>query len=399
MTERLYLTDSMCFSCEATVLACEPCDDGFRIELDRSVFFPNKGGQPCDTGTIGDAKIASCDERGERLLHLADRALPIGAAVTVRIDGERRFDIMQQHTGEHLLSWCAWTLFGAVNVGFHCALDYATLDLDKPLTHEQLAEMERLANREAAKNGVVTATEYASEDEIGDLPLRKHAEGLTAPIRIVMIEGSDACTCCAPHVRRTGEIGQLKIVAALPYKGGVRLTFLCGGRALRHAQAMQDAVDTIARRFSTGRDNAVSAVEKQGAELSEAKKELKQAYAALDGYTANELKQRAETVRNAAVLVETVEHVDPKRLRALAEKAQSERSLVALFSVVDDTVHYVLSANGIALDMGELAKTVNLLLGGKGGGRGTLAQGSAPKRSDLCDAIGQLRHYCKQAIS
>ncbi len=398
MTERLYLQDSMLFSCEAVVTACTPCDDGFWIELDRSVFFPNKGGQPCDTGKIGDAVISSCDEDEKRLLHRSDRALPVGAKVFVTIDSERRFDIMQQHTGEHLLSWCAWKLFGATNVGFHCALDYATLDLDKPLTHEQVLEMERLANREAAKNGAVTAKEYATEEEIRDLPLRKHAEGLTAPIRIVTIEGSDACTCCAPHVHRTGEIGQLKIVGELPYKGGMRLTFLCGNRALSHAQRMQDAVETIARRFSTARENAVAAVEKQADELSDAKKELKQAYASLDAYFAAELCTRAETVRGVSVLVETVEHVDAKRLRALAQKTQSARSLTALFSKSGDTVSYILSANGISADMGEVAKAVNLALGGKGGGRGTLAQGSAPYRSDLSETVAQLKRYCCQIV-
>ena len=218
MTERMYLQDSMCLRTEARVIDCVPHGDGWRIELDRSVFFPNKGGQPCDVGTIADAVVSSCDEEGERLWHLCDRPLPVGVTVTAAIDGDRRFDIMQQHTGEHLLSWCAWTLLGATNVGFHCAMEYATLDLDRPVTHEQVLAIERLANREAAKNGAVTAVEYASEEELKNagVVLRKHAEGLTAPIRVVSIEGSDACTCCAPHVRRTGEIGQLKIVGELP---------------------------------------------------------------------------------------------------------------------------------------------------------------------------------------
>lgn len=400
MTERLYLQDSMLFQNAAVVTACEPHQDGYRIALDRSVFFPNKGGQPCDIGSIGDAVIVSCDEDGEQLWHLADRPLPVGARVTAKIDEKRRFDIMQQHTGEHLLSWCAWTLFGAVNVGFHCALDYATLDLDKPLAHAQILEMERLANSEAAKNGAVTATEYATEEALAasGVVLRKHSEGLTAPIRVVTIEGSDACTCCAPHVHRAGEIGQLKIVGELPYKGGMRLTFLCGMRALAHAQSMQDAVDTIALRFSTGRDNAVSAVEKQAAELSDAKKELKQAYAALDEYVARELMQSAESVQGTDVLVTLLESVDAKRLRALAQKTQTKRSLSVLFSAINDTVYYVLSANGLKNDMGELCKVVNIALGGKGGGRGSLAQGSAPKKHDLNESVAQLKRYCMQIV-
>ena len=395
MTERLYLKDSGLFSCDATVTSCVPHGEGFRVTLDRSVFFPNKGGQPCDTGKIGDAEVRSCDEEGETLFHLCDRAIPEGSRVTAVIDGERRFDIMQQHTGEHLLSWCAWTLFGAVNVGFHCALDYATLDLDRPLSHAQILEMEQKANREAVKNAAVTAREFATEEELerSGIVLRKHAEGLTAPIRVVTIEGSDTCTCCAPHVKRTGEIGQLKITGETPYKGGMRLTFLCGGRALMHAQRQQDAVDGIALRFSTGRDNAVAAVEKQAAELSDAKKELKQAYAALDRYLAEELAHHAETVKGTGLLVSVLQGIDPKRLRAIAQKTLKKRSLTALFSEAGDTVYYVLAAEGVTQDMGELCKVVNLMTGGKGGGRGTLAQGSAPCKPGLDETADQLRAY------
>ena len=231
MTERLYLLDSMLSLFDATVTACEPDRSGYRIELDQSAFFPNKGGQPCDVGTLNGIAITDVSEQGERLWHYAKQAIPVGAAVHGELDFKRRFDIMQQHTGEHLLSYCAWHLFGAQNVGFHCALDYATLDLDKPVGHDGITEIENLANRLAAENAAVTATIYESEEDLKGIPLRKHAEGLTAPIRIVTIEGSDACTCCAPHVKRTGEIGQLKIIEAIPYKGGTRCTFLCGMRA------------------------------------------------------------------------------------------------------------------------------------------------------------------------
>lgn len=400
MTERLYLQDSMLFSCDAVVTACEPYQNACRVELDRSVFFPNKGGQPCDTGTIGDAVVSSCDEDGERLWHLCDRPLPVGERVTAAIDGERRFDIMQQHTGEHLLSWCAWTLFGATNVGFHCALDYATLDLDKPVTHEQVQAIERLANREAAKNAAVTAKEYATEEDLAasGVVLRKHSEGLIAPIRVVTIEGSDACTCCAPHVHRTGEIGQLKIVGELPYKGGMRLTFLCGMRALAHAQRLQDAVDAIALRFSTGRDNAVSAVEKQAGELSETKKAYRGVCASLDEYAAKGLIAEAETVRGTQLIVRLADTMDAKRLRALALRTQAKKSLSVLFSTQGDTVYYVLSASGLSLDMGELCKVVNLTLSGKGGGRGPLAQGSAPLKLDLKESVEQLAAYCKKVL-
>lgn len=393
MTERLYLLDSMLRAFDATVVSCEPVKDGYLIELDQSAFFPNKGGQPCDVGTIGDATVSDVNEQGERLLHRADRAIPVGAAVHCELDFARRFGIMQQHTGEHLLSYCAWHLFGAQNVGFHCALSYATLDLDKPVGHEGITEIETLANRLAAENAAVTATIYRTEEDLRGIPLRKHAEGLTAPIRIVTIEGSDACTCCAPHVRRTGEIGQLKIVEAIPYKGGTRCTFLCGMRALKHAQQMQDTVSSIALRFSTAREQAEAAVQKQGEDLSNAKRELKQAYAALDEYLAKSLMQEAEDVGGTKLIVRLLEHVDAKRLRTLAGATMDKRSLTVLFSDTGDRVSYLLASNGIKSDMGLLIGAVNAAFSGNGGGRGTLAQGSAARPSDLAEIVAHLRGY------
>lgn len=398
MTERLYLSDSMLSAFDATVLSCEPQGDGYLIELDRSVFFPNKGGQPCDVGTIGDAAVTDVNEHGERLLHRTDRAVAVGAAVHCELDFARRFDIMQQHTGEHLLSYCAWHLFGAQNVGFHCALTYATLDLDKPVGHEGITEIETLANRLAAENAAVTATIYETEQDLAGIPLRKHAEGLTAPIRIVTIEGSDACTCCAPHVRRTGEIGQLKIVEAIPYKGGTRCTFLCGMRALRHAQTMQDTVSAIALRFSTSREQAEAAVQKQSEDLSNAKRELRQAYAALDEYLAKALMQDAEDVNGCRLIVRVLEHVDAKRLRTLAGATMNGRALTVLFSDTGERVSYLLASNGIKPDTGLLIGAVNTALSGNGGGRGTLAQGSAKRPSDLPEIAEQLRGYFRNVL-
>ena len=398
MTERLYLLDSMTAAFDATVVSCEPAKDGFFIELDKSAFFPNKGGQPCDVGKIGDAVISDVSERGERLVHLADRAIPAGTAVHGEIDFDRRFDIMQQHTGEHLLSYCAWHLFGAQNVGFHCALTYSTLDLDKPVGHEGISEIETLANRLAAENAAVTAKIYESEEDLRDIPLRKHAEGLEAPIRIVTIEGSDACTCCAPHVKRTGEIGQLKIVEAIPYKGGTRCTFLCGMRALAHAQQMQDTVSAIALQFSTAREQAEAAVLKQAEELSETKKALRQAYAALDGYLANALKAEAEDLKGTKLIVKVLEGVDAKRLRNLAGATMTDKALTVLFSDTGERVSYLLASNGIKTDMGVLIGAVNTALSGNGGGRGTLAQGSAKKPQGLIETVESLRTYFKNVL-
>ena len=398
MTERLYLVDSHLFENECTVLSCEPAKEGFDVMVDRTVFFPNKGGQPCDTGILGGVKVVDVRESGDELILRTEGPLPVGETVTGHIDEKRRLDIMEQHTGEHVLSWCAYKLFDAVNVGFHCALTYATLDLDKPLTPEQVTEMEDMANGLVRRNLPVTAAIYESEEDLKGVPLRKHAEGLIAPIRVVSIEDADSCTCCAPHVHSTGEIGAIKIVSAVAYKGGMRMTFLCGGRAMKQFQKLQTAVDAIARKVSTAGDEVLSAVEKQEAELKAVKKEKADLTARLEGYLTAELKAQAEDVKGKKLLVKLTD-TDPKRLRPLALATLPEKGLTLLLTERNGQLSYVLCANGLKLDMGELIPAVNLALGGRGGGRGTLAQGSAPTPSGLPETVEQLRTYLKQRLA
>ena len=398
MTERLYLIDSHLFENQCTVLSCEPAKEGFDVMVDRTVFFPNKGGQPCDMGILGGVKVVDVRESGDELILRTEGPLPVGETVTGHIDEKRRLDIMEQHTGEHVLSWCAYKLFDAVNVGFHCALTYATLDLDKPLTSEQVTEMEDMANGLVRRNLPVTATIYDSEEDLAGVPLRKHAEGLIAPIRVVSIEDADSCTCCAPHVHSTGEIGAIKIVSAVAYKGGMRMTFLCGGRAMKQFQKLQTAVDAIARKFSTAGDEVLSAVEKQEAELKAVKKEKADLTARLEGYLTAELKAQAEDVKGKKLLVKLTD-TDPKRLRPLALATLPEKGLTLLLTERNGQLSYVLCANGLKLDMGELIPAVNLALGGRGGGRGTLAQGSAPTPSGLPETVEQLRTYLKQRLA
>ena len=398
MTERLYLVDSHLFENECTVLSCVPAKEGFDVRVDKTVFFPNKGGQPCDTGTLGPVNVTDVREEGDELILRTDGPLTVNKTATGHIDEGRRLDIMEQHTGEHILSWCAYKLFDAVNVGFHCALSYATLDLDKPLTPEQVADMETMANDLIRQNLAVTAATYETEADLAGVPLRKHAEGLIAPIRVVSIENADACTCCAPHVHFTGEVGVAKIVSAVAYKGGMRMTFLCGGRALRQFQKLQTTVDAIARKFSTAADEALAAVEKQEAELKEVKKEKAALTAQLETYLTAELKAQAEDVKGKRLLVRLTD-ADPKRLRPLALSTLPEKGLTLLLTEKIGQLTYVLCANGLKLDMADLIPAVNLALGGKGGGRGTLAQGSAPTPSGLPETVEQLRTYLRQRLA
>lgn len=394
MTVKLYDQNSHQTQTTAKVVACEPAEGGFEVLLDQTVLFPEGGGQPSDTGWIDTARVLSCREEHGDVFHKVDRALTVGETVTVRLDWARRFDFMQQHTGEHLLSFAFYKLFEAANVGFHLALDYATIDFDKPLSREQIAEAELLANSCVWRNLPVTATFYASEEEVQSLPLRKHAEGLTAPIRIVSIEDADMCTCCAPHCALTGEIGSIFVLDAAGYKGGTRVTFLCGERALKRHRAEHDDLDAIGRRFSTARENAVSAVAKLSDEYGALKKRERELAKELNGFLATELHANAKQAGKYRVAVRLFSGMDAGRLKDLAQCAAEPGTISALFSETEGRLSYVLaSGEKFPLDVGELIPAVNAATGGKGGGRGTLAQGMAQSGSGAQETVSQVEDY------
>lgn len=394
MTERLFYQDSHLKQAEAQVLSCVPEQDGFAVTLDRTILFYNGGGQPCDHGRIGDAAVTDVREEGEEIVHHTDRALEPGSRVTVTLDWERRFDFMQQHTGEHLLSFAIYRLFGLHNVGFHLAETYATIDFDQPLTREQLAEAEDLANRLIWDNRPVHADLYGTEEEVRALPLRKQAEGISLPIRVVSIEGADACTCCAPHCALTGEIGLVRVMDSMAYKKGCRLTFFCGKRAAVLARKEHELLDTAARHFSCSRDDVVSAVEKQEEELSRCRRESRQMSAELDRILAAELVSGKETLNGCELVFGRVRPMDGGRLKSLAQACLSDRVLAVLFSGDSESLSYVVaSGEKIPEDSGELIQAVNAATGGKGGGRGHLAQGKSASCSCVDETVRQVREY------
>ena len=400
MTKRLYDLDSHLTQAESTVLSCVPAGDAFDVVLDQTVFFPEGGGQPSDTGTLGAASVLHVREEQGEIFHRVDRALAVGSAVQGMIDWARRFDLMQQHTGEHLLSFSFFELFSASNVGFHLALDYATIDFDKPVSREEIAKAELLANQFVWKNLPVHATFYESEAEVAALPLRKHAEGLIPPIRIVHVEGADLCTCCAPHCKTTGEIGSVFVADASSYKGGTRITFFCGERALGLHRAQHDDLDAIARRFSCQRENALSAVKKLSDDYGALKKSERELAKSLNGYMAAEYLHAASLAGKYRVVAQLVSGVDAARLKDLAQACSAEKTLALLLSECEGRLLYVLSCGaGFPLDVSELMPAINAALGGKGGGRGTLAQGTAPSASGAKEALEQIRSYFVKRLS
>lgn len=372
MTERLYYARPMQTSCEAAVISCGETKAGFAVVLDRTVIFPEGGGQPADHGMIGDAKVLDAQEMNGEVCHICDKPVPVGSAVRVTLDIPRRLDHSEQHTGEHVLSGLAYRLFGARNVGFHMAEDYCTIDLDTCLDADRIGLLEREANA-AVRLDLPVTEEHTDHEALKKLTLRKKSEIVSDDIRIVYIAGGDidSCTCCGTHCASTGEVGYIRIADHQKYKGGVRLWFSCGGRAVNEAISLTRSFTELARSYSTSREELPAAVRKQSDELADSKRELKARTRALCDMIASGCGKK-----HAVMLMEGFGANDVKMLtECLVEKGAD---IALVFGTKDGRTNYrALRAEGEKMPMNELVKAVNGLVNGKGGGSPAFAQGSA----------------------
>lgn len=368
MTQKLYDIDSHMKCFEATVLSCEKAGKKYEVVLDRTAFFPEAGGQTADTGRMGQAAVLDVQERGDTLVHFVDRPLEVGAVVTCELDWEVRFRKMQNHTGEHIVSGITHRLHGASNVGFHLSADDVTLDFDCELTREQLNYIEYLANVEVSRNLEVTAV-YPSPEELEKLEYRSKLE-LTENVRIVTIGDCDCCACCAPHVKRTGEVGLIKLLDFARHKGGVRIHMQCGLDALDDYREKYSNVQAISARLSAKQHETAAAVERFMADMEQQKRsytEMAEKYIAL----------RLSTIdRSGKNLCVFEENMDAIALRGLVNgmMAMTEGVCGAFCSRPDGGWSYIIGSTGVPLRA--KAKEINARLGGKGGGTDEMIQGS-----------------------
>ena len=265
-TEKLYYRDCHQDSFTAQVLSCQPAKGGFAVILDQTAFYPEGGGQACDWGRLNDVHVLDVQEQDEQILHLCDSALPVGETVFGQIDKNRRFDLMQQHSGEHIFSGIVHSLLGHHNVGFHVGSDRMEIDFDGPITPEQLLQIETLANRAVWENLPINCW-YPSEAELPNVFYRTK-KVLPWPVRIVQIPGYDSCACCGVHVERTGEIGLIKVISCIKFHQGVRIELCCGGRALQLMQRIFEENRQVSAAFSAQMLSTGSAAKKMNEALA-----------------------------------------------------------------------------------------------------------------------------------
>ncbi|MBR3460582.1 MAG: hypothetical protein IKH21_07345 [Clostridia bacterium] len=390
MTEKLYYTTPFMTSCEATVLSCEKTAEGCIVTLDRSIIFPEGGGQPADHGTIDGIRILDAHEKDGVIYHTCAAPVEVGSRCRVELDIARRLDHSEQHTGEHILSGVAHNLCGAQNVGFHMAADYCTIDLDMFLDEDALSNLEAEANIAVRRNLPVTA-EHMNHERLAQINLRKKSDIKSDDIRVVFIGGGeiDSCTCCGTHCASTGEVGYIRISDSQKYKGGTRIWFACGSRAVNAANELTRSVTAMARSYSTSREELPAAVRKQSDELNSAKRDLKARTQALcDLIAANDARKIAIT---------TIDGFGANDVKMLSESLVSHNARVALvFGIRDEHTYYrALRADGESAPMNELVKAVNALVNGKGGGSPAFAQGSAASRITP-EIIGSLENFVEK---
>lgn len=248
MTERLYYQNPYEVRFHAVVLSCETGRDGYYIILDRTLFYPEGGGQPADIGTLGGVHVWDVHEKNGDIVHYTDAPLTLGSQVMGEIDWAHRFDLMQNHSGEHILSGVICKQFGCDNVGFHMGRDRLTIDLNTKIPEEKLAALEEKAN-EAIWRNIPIDIAYPPAETLAHMEYRSKI-ALEGEVRIVTAGEYDCCACCGTHVRYAGEIGMIKIVGVQNYKGGTRLELLCGRRALRHYQEKNTAADEAGKMLS-----------------------------------------------------------------------------------------------------------------------------------------------------
>lgn len=383
-TERLYYTDAYCTRFSATVV--DATDGGTRVYLDRSAFYPTSGGQPFDLGTLGGVAVRDVVDEDDRVAHLLAAPLAPGTTVEGEVDWARRFDLMQQHTAQHLLSAIFADRHGWPTVSVHFGDESATLDLDVgQVDAAVLREAERQANAIVTENRPVVVS---FEDAATATGLRKATER-TGTLRIVSITGLDRSACGGTHVRHTGEIGVILLRKVERVKKQVRIEFLAGGRAVRRARQDQELLATLAAGFSAGADEVPALVEGQRAQLKEAEALRRALVEQLAGYRLREL--HAGTTPDAAGLRRLSYTAQPgDDLRALGQAAtQLAGTTFLATSDAPPTILLATSADS-GVDAGAVLKAALSAAGGRGGGSPRLAQGTVPDAAALAAVRAQV---------
>lgn len=366
MTVKLYDKDSYIKKFEAEVLSCEKNEKGYEIILDKTAFFPEEGGQCSDKGFLNDAEVYDAFLKDGVIYHLTDKPLLKGETVTGEINWNIRYRNMQNHSGEHILSGLAHSMFGLENVGFHLGADEVTMDISGVLTDEQVSLLELKANEVILENKEIICR-YPDEKELSEINYRSKLD-LSENVRIVNIKDVDFCACCAPHVKSTAEVGIIKISSKMNWKGGMRFFIKCGFDGYREYCSLKENASMISALLSAKQESIFESVQKLKSETDELK--IKNA----------ELEKRLALImvenlsKGEKPFVMLFDEISSDALREAVNKGMEKFPAFAGLCENGESLRYIIGAKN--KDMGSMAKTINSALNGKGGGRGEMISGT-----------------------
>ncbi len=365
-TTKLYYEDPFLQGFTAAVTSCEEGKGGYLVTLDRTAFYPEGGGQPYDTGVLGEAKVLEVHDKNGVITHLCDKPLTVGASVEGKIDWARRFDHMQQHSGEHICSGLICERFRCDNVGFHMGTDTVTIDFNADISWEELLEIEEAANRYICEDHEIDIHFYrGTELDRVEYRSKKPLEG---DVRIVAFPGADCCACCGTHVVRSGQVGLVKFLSVQKFREGVRIELLCGGRARRYLSACWEQSLRIGQALSVKPVASAAAVERLQSELGALKLRCAKLEESAFAQTAAQYAGRGDVL-----LFE--EEMSGDSLRKLCDAvANACGGRCAVFAGTDGAYKYAIGHAGG--DLRDFTKKMNAALSGRGGGKPNFVQGS-----------------------
>ena len=365
-TRKLYYEDAFLREFDAQVVRCQPGKTGWDVVLDATAFYPEGGGQPADHGTLGQANVLDVHERGGEIVHTCDAPLTAGETVHGAVDWARRFDHMQQHSGEHIVSGMLCAAYGCSNVGFHLGDESVIIDYDTEIPWEGVLEIERRANAYIWEDRPVEIS-FPSPQELAALPYRSK-KALEGAVRIVSFPGADTCACCGTHVARSGQVGLVKFLSCQRLRGGVRLELLCGGRAMRYLAGCWEQSVAAGQALSVKPLALGGSVERTLGELAAARERCAGLESAL-------FARVAEAYRGAGDVLLLWEPLSSDGVRRLCDAVSAVcGGRCAVFAGEENAYKYAVMAPG--RDIREWVKALNAALRGRGGGRDGFAQGS-----------------------
>jgi alanyl-tRNA synthetase len=376
-TERLYYTEPARRSFDAVVTAVIDHEGSPAVALDRTAFYPTSGGQPFDIGRLGTTDVVNTVDVGDQVLHVVRTQLAVGDAVHGEIDWTRRFDHMQQHTGQHILSAAFDRLLDNRTMSFHMGVESSTIDLASEVSSADVERCVDESNRVVWEDRPVTIR-FASPEEAARLPLRKEPvrEG---PLRLIDVADFDLSACGGTHVARTGEIGLIAVTGVEKFRGGSRLSFVCGGRALRALRLYRDAVAGSVRSLSVLPQELPAAIEKMQAESKQSRKLIGRLQSELAVHEAARLLAASPEVDGVRRAVHLLDGWDASGLKAVASAMTAQGAVVAVLIGTTVPIAVVVARSaGVALDANAVLQQLLARFGGRGGGKPELAQGAGP---------------------